>query len=407
MKISLLQYRIEAGDLEGNLKRFLALAEAAEGELLIAPELSLTGYAIPDSETSERVLSEVANFSKRTGKSLVLGHPIFKKGKIFNGAYLFRPGSLEVVAEKERLFPGLDPEIGFSAGEGRRVFELKDFSFGTIICYELRFPEISRRLVARGAEVLIVVSQWPEERLSHYRTLLSARAVENQIYVLATNAAGTIAGVKLGGGSLALSPTGEILGEVRDEEGLLTVEIEKKDLSLARNLFNTSTGIAPEPPERKVLPLSELLPEVSRRRSLGHKMVFTNGCFDLLHAGHVSYLYEARKLGDFLVVGLNSDESLRRLKGPERPINPQEQRALVLASLACVDYVVIFEEDTPKALIEALVPDILVKGADWPEDKIVGAAFVKSRGGRVVRLPFRYQVSTSAIVKKIRKSIPR
>jgi len=404
MKITLLQYRIEASNCSGNLKRFLSLAEAAEGDLLVAPELGLTGYARPDPEISQKLLSEAVNFSQRTGKAILLGHPIFAGGKVFNGAYLIRPEGYEVVAEKERLFPGLDSEFGFSPGESRRPFKLGEFTFGVLICYELRFPEISRRLLARGAEALIVISQWPAERLSHYRGLLVARAVENQVYVLGVNAVGEISGVRLGGGSLAFSPTGKPLGELGEQEGLLTVELEKETLSQARKLFNTSAETAPPFPKRKVLSLPELLVEVSRRRCLGHRMVFTNGCFDLLHAGHVSYLYEARKLGDFLVVGLNSDASVRRLKGPERPINPQDQRALVLAGLACVDYVVIFEEDTPEALIKALVPDVLVKGADWPEEKIVGADFVKGQGGRVVRLPFRYPVSTTGLVAKIRKS---
>jgi rfaE bifunctional protein nucleotidyltransferase chain/domain len=180
------------------------------------------------------------------------------------------------------------------------------------------------------------------------------------------------------------------------------VSVDREKISLARRLFVTSRAVPAWTPEEKIVSLSTLLSEAEARRRLGQKLVFTNGCFDLLHAGHVSYLEEARRLGDFLVVGLNADSSLRRLKGPSRPINPQEHRAKVLAALSCVDYVVIFEEDTPERLITALRPDVLVKGADWPEEKIVGASFVKSYGGKVARIPFRHQVSTTQIVKRIR-----
>lgn len=132
------------------------------------------------------------------------------------------------------------------------------------------------------------------------------------------------------------------------------------------------------------------------------RIVFTNGVYDLLHRGHAEYLEEARALGDRLVVGVNSDASVRRLKGPTRPIVPQADRAALVAALACVDLAVIFDDDTPLALIEAVEPDVLVKGADWAEDKIVGADFVRARGGRVERIALREGLSTSAIVERIR-----
>ncbi|OAG27978.1 D-glycero-beta-D-manno-heptose 1-phosphate adenylyltransferase [Thermodesulfatator autotrophicus] len=153
-----------------------------------------------------------------------------------------------------------------------------------------------------------------------------------------------------------------------------------------------------------MLPLEELCRRAGWRKALGQKMVFTNGCFDLLHAGHVSYLARAREAGDFLVVGLNSDTSIRRIKGPKRPVNPQEYRAQVLGALSVVDYVVLFDEDTPERLIKALRPDVLVKGADWPEEKIVGASFVKSYGGKVLRIPFEHEISTTKIIEKIRQN---
>jgi rfaE bifunctional protein nucleotidyltransferase chain/domain len=131
-------------------------------------------------------------------------------------------------------------------------------------------------------------------------------------------------------------------------------------------------------------------------------VVFTNGVFDLLHPGHVRYLRHARRLGDVLIVGLNSDASVRRNKGPGRPINPQEERAEMLAALACVEAVVIFDEDTPAEIIRTVEPDVLVKGADWPADQIVGRDTVEARGGRVVLVEVEPGHSTTGILQRIR-----
>jgi D-beta-D-heptose 7-phosphate kinase/D-beta-D-heptose 1-phosphate adenosyltransferase len=144
----------------------------------------------------------------------------------------------------------------------------------------------------------------------------------------------------------------------------------------------------------------------SDQRSAGRRVVFTNGVFDLLHPGHIRYLHEARSLGDVLIVGLNADESVRRNKGPSRPLTPQNERAELLAALSVVDAVVVFDEDTPARIIELLQPDVLVKGADWPADQIVGRDTVERRGGQVVRVPVEPGHSTTAIVEKIRSSHP-
>ncbi len=140
-------------------------------------------------------------------------------------------------------------------------------------------------------------------------------------------------------------------------------------------------------------------------RAAQAKVVFTNGVYDLLHRGHAEYLAEARALGDRLVVGVNSDASVRRLKGPERPILPQGDRAGLVAALACVDLAVVFDDDTPLRLIEAVRPDVLVKGADWAEDAIVGAEFVKARGGRVERIALREGLSTTTLIRRIREGL--
>ena len=139
-----------------------------------------------------------------------------------------------------------------------------------------------------------------------------------------------------------------------------------------------------------------------RVRAAGGTLVFTNGVFDLLHPGHVRCLRHARSLGDALIVGVNSDRSVRANKGAGRPINPEAERAEILAALAFVDGVVIFDEDTPHRLIGTLQPDVLVKGADWADDAIVGREIVESRGGRVVRVPLEVNHSTSRIIERIR-----
>lgn len=135
----------------------------------------------------------------------------------------------------------------------------------------------------------------------------------------------------------------------------------------------------------------------------GKKVVFTNGCFDILHVGHVKYLQQARSLGDFLVVGLNSDRSVSGLKGPDRPIQKESDRAEILAALGCVDFVIVFDEETPENLIRRIKPNVLVKGGDWPVEKIVGSQFVMSLGGEVKSLAFVNGKSTTGLVEKIKK----
>jgi rfaE bifunctional protein nucleotidyltransferase chain/domain len=143
--------------------------------------------------------------------------------------------------------------------------------------------------------------------------------------------------------------------------------------------------------------------ETARRfRDTQRRIVFTNGVFDILHPGHLRYLEQARALGDVLIIGLNSDASVRRNKGPERPINPEAERAEVLEALECVDAVVLFDDDTPAEIIRAIQPDVLVKGADWAENAIVGRETVEARGGKVVRIPVEEGFSTTSIIEKIR-----
>lgn len=150
-----------------------------------------------------------------------------------------------------------------------------------------------------------------------------------------------------------------------------------------------------------ILNLKELLPIRDKLRTQGRKVVFTNGCFDILHAGHVDYLTKSRELGDILIVGINSDISVRNIKGDRRPIISETERAVLVSSLKPVDYVTFFDEDTPARLISELIPDILVKGADWSIDNIVGRDVVEKNGGEVRTITFVNDQSTSKIIQKI------
>lgn len=150
-----------------------------------------------------------------------------------------------------------------------------------------------------------------------------------------------------------------------------------------------------------ILRLTELTREREQLRASKRTVVFTNGCFDLMHPGHVRYLQQARSLGDTLIVALNSDASVRQLKGPARPILNEHERAEVMAALGCVDYVTIFDEPTPREIIATLLPDILVKGGDWGVEQIIGREEVEAAGGRVMSLPFVEGVSTSEIIERI------
>jgi rfaE bifunctional protein nucleotidyltransferase chain/domain len=157
----------------------------------------------------------------------------------------------------------------------------------------------------------------------------------------------------------------------------------------------------------KILNQGDLLKQIEQHRQMDHQIVFTNGCFDILHVGHVRYLKSARSYGDILVVGLNSDASVKQIKGINRPINCQDHRAEVLSSLACIDYVTIFKESDPLELIKVIKPDVLAKGDDWAASRIIGALEVQSIGGQVIRVPVVPDISTSRILRRIIKGASR
>jgi len=154
--------------------------------------------------------------------------------------------------------------------------------------------------------------------------------------------------------------------------------------------------------QQKILNEDTLLPTLERLRKFGKKIVFTNGCFDILHPGHIHTLQEAAALGDYLLVAINSDASVKRLKGTDRPVNTQDARALVMAALSMVDGVCIFEEDTPLQLIQKLLPDVLVKGGDYQPHEVVGSAEVNAHGGKVVTIPYLEGYSTTSLIDQIK-----
>ncbi|MCD6452137.1 MAG: D-glycero-beta-D-manno-heptose 1-phosphate adenylyltransferase [Acidobacteria bacterium] len=156
--------------------------------------------------------------------------------------------------------------------------------------------------------------------------------------------------------------------------------------------------------KEKILPLPELIPVLQDERKKGRSVVFTNGCFDIIHPGHIRFLTQAKSLGDILVIGVNSDPSIRRIKGEERPIIPLTERLELLSAFYFVDYLTPFDEDTPERVITAIKPDVLVKGGDWRKEEIVGASFVESYGGRVYSLPYHSGYSTTAIIERILSS---
>jgi D-beta-D-heptose 7-phosphate kinase/D-beta-D-heptose 1-phosphate adenosyltransferase len=156
--------------------------------------------------------------------------------------------------------------------------------------------------------------------------------------------------------------------------------------------------------QTKIKTVQELCPLLDILRATGKKIVFTNGCFDIIHTGHTRYLAIARSFGDLLVVAVNSDASVRTIKGDKRPITAQAERAETLAALESVDFVTIFDEPDPHKVISALQPDVLVKGGDWPIEKIIGRDVVEARGGRVVNIPYVEGASTTGIIEKILKN---
>jgi len=380
--------------------------------ILVLPELWATGFAYDRlamlAVETPRLLRELAAEAKRYNIHLAGSLPEALSTEsgttLHNTLYIVGPDGVCGQYRKQRLFAPMAEDAHFVAGDDPQPIVTGLGLIGGLVCYDLRFPELARYHVAQGASLLVVSAEWPAARLAHWRALLAARAIENQCFVVACNTCGTIGQTGFAGHSMVIGPEGCVLAQARGGPEAVLVELELGRIAEARQRFRT-VGVTPHchHDRDKIIELAGLAETVARYRGVGRRVVFTNGCFDILHQGHVTYLEAARKEGDCLIVGCNSDRSVRALgKGGERPVNHEQSRARVLAALGCVDFVVIFDEETPRQLITTLMPDVLVKGGDWPVEKIVGAPEVLAAGGRVLSIPLVENFSTTGLLDKIR-----
>ncbi len=415
-KMGIFQFTPKGKDIHANWKKVESATNETAGagaELLLLPELWATGplgeadrylaHEIPE------LLSELKTLAEKNGIHVVGTLPELAADesgeKLFNTTYVIGPDNIFHTYRKIHLFAPMGEDHVFSPGTDPVAlwipFKRSELGLGLITCFDLRFPEIVRHLVYLGVDLVLLSALWPLSRRRHLELLMESRAVESQCFLAGANAWGMLGDTEFGGGSEIIGPRGEILAKASDRETIVLAELDMDEIHSVRQDFFTAHAPRSWWPKAnpKILDLPSLSAAVNRRRKAGQKMVFTNGCFDILHAGHVSYLESARHMGDYLVVGLNSDESVRKIKGPGRPVNHEAMRAHVLAGLAAVDYVVIFDDPTPLHLIQTIIPNILVKGADWKEKDIVGAETVKNAGGRIARIPFVYDTSTSRILK--------
>jgi rfaE bifunctional protein nucleotidyltransferase chain/domain len=410
-----LQLEIRTGEIENNLRQFrelLAAQQFPENTLVALPEVWASGFDWPNTaalaEQTPAILIELHKTAAE--RRLWFAGSLLEPqsgGKPCNTLFLVGPDGVAGSYRKQHLFRFWKEEDYLQAGQEPLAISTPFGPLAALICYDLRFPEISRSQVFAGSRLIIISAQWPSARLAHWRLLAQARAVENQAFVVACNGCGAVGEGRLAGHSLIIAPDGQILAEAGEGAGCIQAPLREAELDRLRSRFCTA-GERPWPgwDVNKVVGLETLQARLALIRRQGSRIVFTNGCFDLLHAGHVDYLEQARACGDCLVVGLNADSSVRRLKGPSRPVNSETDRARVLAALGCVDFITIFTEDTPQRLIASLLPDVLVKGADWPEEQIVGAAEVKAAGGSVRRIVFKSQNSTSKIIAKLSTAPP-
>jgi len=415
-RIGFLQFAVSPGAPGANLAAVRAGLErlAPQGPgLIVLPELWNTGFAYGElaqlaCETSAH-LEFLQEQARQYGIHLAGSMPeqlLTEIGsRIHNTLFVVGPEGLAGRYRKQQLFAPMAEDRHFRPGDTPQAMATALGLVAGLVCYDLRFPELARLQAGQGAGLLVVSAQWPAVRREHWRSLLIARAIENQIFVAACNRSGVTGNTEFGGHSLLLGPDGTVLAEAGEGAEEAYLAVDPGVMAELRQRFNT---VGPAPyrgnDQDKIVDLDELACLVARYRAVGRRVVFTNGCFDILHEGHVTYLEAARKEGDCLIVGVNSDASVRRLgKGEDRPVNREQSRARLLAALGCVDHVVLFAEDTPQRLISALLPDVLVKGGDWPVEKIVGAAEVLAAGGRVLSIPLVENYSTTGLLEKIRR----
>ncbi|RJX26374.1 MAG: D-glycero-beta-D-manno-heptose 1-phosphate adenylyltransferase [Desulfurivibrio sp.] len=408
------QIDVLSGSPEHNLARVGELLESLApppGAVIVLPELWSAGFYYEGLADQAAVTGQMlAGLTELAGRyRICLAGSLPEKrvaaGRVSycNTLYFTGPDGVLGAYRKQQLFAPMAEERYFEPGDSPLPVATPRGLLGGLVCFDLRFPDLSLGQAARGAGVLLVSAQWPAARLGHWRILLQARAIENQLFIIGCNRCGTTSDTVFAGHSMVIGPDGSILAEAGEGEEGGGAALDLSLLAGVRAAFQTA-GLTPYrfPDQDKICPLEGLLEKVACYRQAGRRMVFTNGCFDILHEGHVTYLEAARREGDYLVVGLNSDASIRAIKGPDRPVNSETSRARLLAALGCVDHVVLFGEETPLGLITALLPDVLIKGADWPVEKIVGATEVLAAGGQVKTIELVGEFSTTGLIRKIR-----
>jgi D-beta-D-heptose 7-phosphate kinase/D-beta-D-heptose 1-phosphate adenosyltransferase len=350
-------------------------SEEDEGRLLAALDRVLTAQSVlvlsdyAKGVLTQGVLARAIGRGRGAGLTIIVD-PKSRDVARYRGASVLTPNRRET-AEATGIFPG-DPEAVRRAGE--RLLDLADLE-AAVITLDRDGMALVRRdgppVMANAAAREVFDVTGAGDMVVAMLALCRGGGLGWEEAVHLANAAAGVAVAKLG-----------------------NVPVTRAEVVAALGGDARVSG--------KVVTLEELVPTLSARRGAGARVVFTNGCFDLLHAGHTRYLAQARSYGDLLVVGVNDDASIQRLKGPGRPVMPLTDRAEVLAALACVDYVVAFSQDTPARLVEAVLPDVLVKGEDWKDKGVVGRQVVEAAGGRVVLAPLVAGHSTSDIIARIR-----
>ena len=412
--VACVQFPIALAAVERNIAQAEQLIDRygpAPGALVLLPEMWATGFDYPRTAQLGQRTPEALEAMER----MAARHQVYVAGSLteldtnggrpYNTLFVAGPRGVVGKLSKQHLFAFWQEDRFYQGGEAAPLLRTAHGPLAGLICYDLRFPDVARSQVFAGGQLLAVSAEWPLSRLDHWQALLRARAIENQVYVAAANGCGCTGGMEMAGHSMIIGPDGAVLKAAATEATVIGCALAPGTVDEQRRRFFPA-GDRPwvRPDRDKIRALEPLLAELALIRRHGSRIAFTNGCFDLLHAGHVSYLEHARRTADCLVVGLNTDSSVRMLKGPGRPMNHEADRARVLAALGCVDFVVLFAEETPIDLITAILPEVLVKGADYAEDQIVGAAEVKDAGGRVVRIPFEHNRSTTGLIEKIRTS---
>ena len=410
--VACVQFTIALGAVERNLDEAACLIDRfnpVPDTLFVLPEMWATGFDYERTAEMERCSPEILNAMQRIAAQYgvylagTLTEPHADGGLPTNTLVVVGPHGVIGRLFKQHLFAYWQEDRYYRGGIAAPLIRTPHGPLAGLVCYDLRFPEAARRQVFAGSRLLVVSAQWPLSRIDHWQVLVRARAIENQVFVVAANSCGQTGDMEMGGHSMIVAPDGTVLQAASAETATIGCPLDNSLVDAQRSRFCPAGDRSWRTSDQdKILSLEELCAALTLIRRQGSRIAFTNGCFDLLHAGHVSYLEAARRTADCLVVGLNTDDSVRGLKGPGRPVNSETDRARVLAALGCVDFVVLFAEPTPLHLITALKPDVLVKGEDYREEHIVGAPEVKAAGGRVVRIRFTHDRSTTSLINRIR-----